>query len=250
MNNELKKIIEYILPSQMQLFTRFNYQKVRGFLDPEMFFVNEFLTSRRRFIDIGANVGIYSYYFLPSFKHIEVFEPMQELTYRLASLKNTHISINPVALSSSSGSLNFYIPIEGGQLLSESASLEPQKKPFQKRLVEVKTLDEYGFEEVDLIKIDVEGHEYDVIKGAEKTIKKSLPVMIIEVEKRHLDKPVDEIFSYIANFGYDGYFLNNKILSSIEDFSCEVHQDPFVNDVRDDRYINNFIFIPKDRKLF
>jgi len=47
--------------------------------------------------------------------------------------------------------------------------------------VEITTLDSYEFDNVDFIKIDVEGYEPKVLAGAEKTIKKHWPVMCVEI---------------------------------------------------------------------
>ena len=49
--------------------------------------------------------------------------------------------------------------------------------------VEARTIDSFGFSEVSLIKIDVEGHEAEVLHGAEKTISAFHPVIIVEISK-------------------------------------------------------------------
>ena len=54
------------------------------------------------------------------------------------------------------------------------------RKEGTERIVQQKTLDSYNFKTVDLIKIDVEGHEFRVLKGGENTIKKYSPIIIIE----------------------------------------------------------------------
>ena len=46
--------------------------------------------------------------------------------------------------------------------------------------IPMKTLDSYEFSDVDLIKIDVEGYELQVVKGAAKTIAQSRPIIILE----------------------------------------------------------------------
>ena len=47
--------------------------------------------------------------------------------------------------------------------------------------VQVQCLDHFEFDSVDLIKIDVEGHEHDVLQGARKTIKQHWPLLVVEM---------------------------------------------------------------------
>jgi FkbM family methyltransferase len=242
----LKNVVKTIFPRHLQLWLSYNQNKLRGTLDPEMLYVERILTKRRRFLDIGANVGIYSFHFSSTFAQVDAYEPISEITYRLRDMGRESIHTHSVALSNGSGDLNFYIPIRDGNAVPGLASLEMRDKPYEERLVKVKRLDDYVFEDVDLIKIDVEGHESSVIKGAIQTIQKTFPILIVEIEQRHISKPIDEVFSLITEIGYDGYFLKNDELISIEKFSYSIHQEPFLSCVNDDAYINNFIFLRSD----
>lgn len=60
--------------------------------------------------------------------------------------------------------------------------------------IEMKLLDSYKFDEVDIIKIDVEGSELWVLQGAEKTIKKHQPMVQVELRESHCKK-----FNYKPN---------------------------------------------------
>jgi FkbM family methyltransferase len=78
---------------------------------------------------------------------------------------------------------------------------------------EARTIDSFGFSDVSLIKIDVEGHEASVLKGAEKTIMTHHPVIFIEVWDKNLGviRPMLEklgyslrqirTIEYVATFG-------------------------------------------------
>ena len=63
MNQILKNITEKILPHRYQLDLRYFYLKKTNKLDEEMFYVSKLLKKKRRFLDIGSNVGIYSFHF-------------------------------------------------------------------------------------------------------------------------------------------------------------------------------------------
>ncbi len=235
-----KKLTEMILPKRIQLPIRYQYHKLMGNLDSEMLFVDKLLSQRRRFIDIGSNGGIYSFHFSSSFNIVEAFEPRDEITYRIKSLGKNSVVVHNVALSSMEGDSKFFVPLRD----SSSASIETREGPCEERLIKVKRLDDYDFRDVDLIKVDVEGHEESVLAGGVRTIEINRPVLIVEIEQRHIKKPIEEVFRKILSLGYDGFYLQNGDLKSIDSFACAVHQEPFLADVIDRRYVNNFIFTP------
>jgi len=76
--------------------------------------------------------------------------------------------------------------------------------------VELRTIDSFGFRNVSLIKIDVEGYEKYVIEGARKTIQKYHPVLIVEIgggvnyEKapRSIKARIDRVKDKIVKLGY------------------------------------------------
>lgn len=76
--------------------------------------------------------------------------------------------------------------------------------------VELRTIDGFGFGDVSLVKIDVEGFEAEVLKGAAETIRRCRPVLIIEITRAHhydeLDAKekarVDESRRLVRELGY------------------------------------------------
>lgn len=242
--NLSKKIFESCIPRSKQLFFRFAWNYLKSGLDEEMFYLNKLIKKHRRFLDIGANVGLYSYYFSRKFEVVEAFEPLPELTYRLQPFSKK-IHVHNVALSNLNGSLDFYIPKHRNILQPPLASLEPRGGDFEKRIVDVVNLDSYQFQDVDLIKIDVEGHEFKVLEGGVETIGKCKPIIIVEIEQRHIAVNINVVFDYVLQLGYDGFFLNKGSLNPLRLFSYSIHQEPYLNNVYDKRYINNFIFLPK-----
>ena len=95
----LKQLIEIIIPRKYHLQVRFIWQKLSKKIDPEMLFVEKILTNKRGFVDIGANVGIYTYYFSTKFSAINAFEPLEDITYRIRSLNRDNIRVHHNALS-------------------------------------------------------------------------------------------------------------------------------------------------------
>lgn len=239
----IKTKIKNLIPAKWYLMFYFNWLKKTNRLDKEMLFIRKLLRSERKFIDIGANIGIYSYYFSKYFNKIEAFEPLPSVTEPLRLSLRSNVAIHNIALSNDFGKLQLYVPLHNNIEVPGLASLEVRKKPFHMYTVDVMKLDDFGFSDVDLIKIDVEGHEYQVIEGAYHTIKKYRPVIIVEVEQRHLKIDMSTVFNLLLSYGYSGFFLKNKRLIEITKFSYEAHQKPFLNNRKKNFYINNFIFI-------
>jgi FkbM family methyltransferase len=241
----IKRIAEVLVPKKYHLVIRFWYLRLFLKLDPEMFYVKKLLESKKRFIDIGSNIGMYSYYFSRSFSNIDAFEPIPEITYRLKALKSNEIKIHEIALSDSNSQLDIYIPVVNGKPLNALASLEKRSGDVIKQNVEVRSLDSYKYADVDLIKIDVEGHEKSVLLGAEETINKCRPILIIEIEQRHICFNISQVFDIVLSFNYDGYFIRNNRMEPLSSFNYKRDQAPYKNNVKDKNYINNFIFISR-----
>ena len=69
---------------------------------------------------------------------------------------------------------------------------------------------------IGFIKIDVEGHEENVLNGAVKIIKKNKPVLLVEIEEKHSKKNVKETINFINSLGYKSYYLTNLNLVSTD----------------------------------
>jgi len=245
----LKKITS-LLPYQYQNFIRYHYSKKLNKLDAEMLYVSKLLKSKRRFLDIGANDGIYSLHFKRSFQNIDAFEPVKEITCKIEAIQNESFRVHNIALSNTKGKLKFYIPVSPKGILAPNlASLEERDDNCEIRIVNVNTVDSYDFDDVDLIKIDVEGHEKSVIEGAHKTIKKTMPILIVEIEQRHIKQEIDEIFQSILNYNYNGFFIQNGSLISLNEFSYDLNQKPYLENELAAEYVNNFIFIPNSKNI-
>ena len=75
-------------------------------------------------------------------------------------------------------------------------------------------------------------------------IRKNMPILIVEIEQRHLKKQIEEVFQSILNLNYNGFFLQNGNLTPINKFNYDLHQKLHINNVTSHQYINNFIFLP------
>jgi len=241
----LQKIIEKILPKKYHLPLYFFYFKFRKYLEPEMFIVENLIESNYRFLDIGANLGIYSYYFRNKFKFINSFEPLKEVSNGLKALNLKNIRVHNTAISNQEGTRILHVPMLLGNPSPGLASLEKRDGLCKEHIVKVETIDSFSFDDVSLIKIDVEGHELSVLRGSIETIKRCRPIILVEIEQRHIKQDIKDVFSEFLNLNYNGFFLKRNKLISISKFDCKKHQKLFLKNPLDNIYINNFIFSPK-----
>lgn len=251
MSKNLKTLFRDLLPMRYQVPTKYWYGWVRRSLEVEMRFLELIVQNNDRVIDIGGNRGIYAYQLWRRGAKVEVFEPNPSC-YRILEAWATdkpNVNVHAVALSSRAGAANLHIPIDGSGVEHDaSASIEHSGFAHARdQLVPLQTLDSYQFEDVSLIKIDVEGHEYSVIEGAAKTIASSRPALLIEIEQRHIDRPIGEVFEKILEFGYQGFFMGMQKLTSLENFDVARHQSMENFGTAKDPYINNFLFLHRAR---
>jgi len=140
------------------------------------------------------------------------FEPLSynieklEENVKLNGLGDRVVSF-PHGLSSTdrSSNLHFYPSNRG------AAGTESKDVPFyankKKERCEFKKLDKVQVEsdDISLIKIDVEGHEINVLEGGEETIKRHKPDILIELHPTVLKKQnrsIKELLTYLSEYGY------------------------------------------------
>jgi FkbM family methyltransferase len=143
-------------------------------------------------IDIGANFGLYSWHLAKLYSEVVAFEPNPEVAKSLIGAQLTNVRLIHEGVSSAHGEAQLCIPFLNGHMLAGWASLDPNNLPGADRLIQLpirlNSLDSHQFDNVRFIKIDVEGHEIEVLKGAEKTIRSCKPHMIIETQDEHLEE--------------------------------------------------------------
>lgn len=212
------------------------------------------LTALRRHIrngdivcDVGANKGSYIYWLARwcGAGRVIAFEPQPFLARRLSdicsALRLRNVVVEPKAVYSIDGSLDLFVP-EGHQ---PGASLLQPSAEFTTVKVPTITLDSYFGEtpRVAALKIDVEGAEFHVLKGAEGILRRWRPMILVECESRHLSCSIDDVFAYLRSLGYRGRFIRGDKILPLEDFDPAVHQRQEGEWFwKQPGYCNNFIF--------
>ncbi len=206
-------------------------------------------------IDVGANKGSY----LPALAGtvpqgtVFAFEPQPPLARYLSRLTTAcglqNVQVVHAGCSDAAGVLPLAIP--GDADTSPGASFAPavaQREQCRFVDVSVVRLDDFFATEtrrVAGLKIDVEGHELAVLRGAAGVVAQHRPTIVCECEQRHLaDARVDDLFALLAGWGYAGWFSDNRRLHPVSNFDATVHQ-PTQGERFWDRadYFNNFVFV-------
>lgn len=198
--------------------------------DNELFNINKFLIKKGNAIDIGCNRGLYSYALSKEkkIKDIFSFEPNKSILKDLYDYNAQNIKIFNFALSDVSKSQSLIIPyfknfeLDGFATLNRKIYYNKKFRKFRKIKVKTKKLDSFNFKNISFIKIDVEGHEINLLNGSKATFKLNKPDCLIEVKKGNLPK-VKKFFESIDSkyycvpkkkfafkFSRENYFFSRK----------------------------------------
>ena len=244
----IKTKIRDSIPKRLQVPLKYWYSKFSGELEEEMILLPKLLTRTGRVVDVGANRGVYAYPMAKLSSYVELFEPNPYCSVVLNCFASTrlNVTVHTVALSDRQGFADLQVPVDAaGVEHDSSATIEKiASDDFRAHRVKLTTLDSFEFRNVEFIKIDVEGHESRVLAGAAETIKSQMPALLIEVEQRHCERPIEDVFKQVRGLGYEGFFLEGgRTLRSLSDFDPLRHQAISNLGGRRGSYINNFLFL-------
>lgn len=132
-------------------------------------------------VDIGANIGNHSLFFAQYFSEVWAFEPHPRTFQLLALNAQLTSKVRPFALGLSDSPGTAWIDLPAGNAGMASVSEAPAQGRWPCTL---STLDEQwqlaGSPPVSLIKIDVEGHEARVLRGAAQLLRSEQPIVLLE----------------------------------------------------------------------
>ncbi len=210
---------------------QFNPEKSAGWLysvpytgtfeEKETEYVRRAIQSDWVCIDIGACFGWYSVLFsqvVGEAGQVHAFEPVPD--NRECLLENlklngiSNVKVNTFALGEKENTTKIYVPVDG-----VSGSLKAHAKLKDCKIIDinVSTLDKYvidnGLNRIDFIKADIEGAEFLMLKGAEDTLRKYRPMLMLEVQAhstRLFGYEPENLFKWLRNIGYRAYYVNTK----------------------------------------
>jgi FkbM family methyltransferase len=172
--------------------------------DVNLIKIKPYLKGIKNVIDIGANLGTFPILYSQEMKytHFFCFEPTKDISNHASNnLNNANINhtMYNVALSNFNGKAGLLH--HGNHQQNKLTLLKTDNE------IEVRTLDSYAFQDVSLIKIDVEGHEMEVLEGSIKTINSNRPIIILEY---HPEADSDSILKFIDEIEYTTHHLENN----------------------------------------
>lgn len=220
------------------------------FGEDELRFVQRFCSSDKDALDVGANIGTYSYFMRKFSKRVYAYEPNPELSAALVT-RFPDVTVRRAAVSEHRCELTLRIPVRNGRQYHELASVA---QSFAKEastieyMVECVSIDDENHQNVGFIKIDVEQHELAVLRGAMDTVRRCRPVIMTEVSPLLYDSGLQDVFSFVTDESYEGWFRFNKRYYPLASYSREIH-------AREENWGgpmfmgNNLIFSPRETQL-
>ena len=192
-----------LAPTNVYLLPQVNldYYVKNGLFECQLIeWCKQFCSKDKAFLDIGAHSGTYTISLADCAKVVYSFEP-QKMTYyslcgSVALSGKENVSCLQVGLGSpeqvGKQTLKIVSNDGGGSSLHSATGI------LREETIEIKTLDEYGLENIGFVKMDVEENELFVLKGALETIRKNKwPTILFESNFENV-----ELFDYIRSIGY------------------------------------------------
>lgn len=200
---------------------------------PMMDFVDSVIDRANVSLDVGANIGITSIWLAAKSKKVYCFEPEPEnrrrFTANIAANNINNVQLFSEALSDRKGVLDLYIHASYGH---HSLGNVKTSKVLKKIPVKINTIDcfcaEKKIKSIDILKIDVEGFEYEVLAGASRMLeRRKINCVVFEVSKiplQSLNKSADAIFRILEAHGFAIFGLDGKLADPVKVADAE-HAD-------------------------
>jgi FkbM family methyltransferase len=158
------------------------------------------LPNKRTFVDVGANVGIWSFPMIGKFSKIIGYEPSKQNIECLNANITDGIEIRTKALADFVGEADFH---QAGKNCGDGKLCRPGAKSSY--TVPVVRLDDECLTEVDLIKIDVQGWELEVLRGGKELLAQQQPWVIFEV-----NQDIDICCEFMQKLNYETIYIKSK----------------------------------------
>lgn len=172
-------------------------------------------------LDVGAHDGLITLPFarLPA-SRVLAFEPLPPAFARLDAAVSAefgrvppHVTLLPEALGDEAGTITLAMPVLDGVAQEQWASTakdyggyDPARIAVSRFTVPVRRLDDLGLTDLTHVKLDAEGAEYAVLRGARETLLRCRPVLTIEIEERHKEGSTWAVPAFLDALGYDTLF--------------------------------------------
>ncbi|HEX5655216.1 MAG TPA: FkbM family methyltransferase [Chitinophagaceae bacterium] len=179
--------------------------------------IDKYIEPGMHVVDVGAHIGLMSVIFAHKTGvkgKVYAFEPTPssfELLQKTIALNHSNSIIRPenAALGEQSGETSFFISEHRADNSNSLVDNNRQDRLEQRIRVKLYSIDDYvnqeKIEKIDFIKIDAEGAELSVLRGALKTLQRFQPNMILALHPegiRNFGHNLEDIWDFITGRGY------------------------------------------------
>ena len=209
-------------------------------------------------LDVGAHDGAFTLPFagLPG-SRVLAFEPLPAAFARLRAAAGAlpNVTLHQAALGDATGEVTLSLPVVDGVANEQWASTAKgyaghgARVAEQRFAVPLRRLDEFGLTDLTAVKLDAEGAEYEVLRGAAETLRRCRPVLSVEIEERHRPGSTHAVPAFLDALGYDGFWEHWGDWRPMAGFDRATMQvaspDPTVF-AASDPYFFVFYFLPRE----
>ncbi len=166
----------------------------------------------RTAIDVGANRGNYTFFLSRLAAHTVAYEPAPPMALFLRQAKLPRVEVREAGVSNVAGQSMYYVQLNAkGKPQYNIGHLGGGHPPGMTGVefsVKIVRLDDEDIPDVGFIKIDVEGHEWEVIDGARETLTRCRPNLIVEILEGRGEREVvkkNKTVKLLGGMGYAPY---------------------------------------------
>jgi FkbM family methyltransferase len=203
-------------------------------------------------VDVGAWYGPWTRRLSRRVDSVVAFEANPKVAGVLRATAPPNAVVHAVAVSDRDGE-TLDLAVSGRRGREGRSSVASHLGTYVDRVtVPTRRLDSYGLKDVRILKIDVEGHELAVLRGAQALLDRDHPVLVVELEARHGE--VGPAMEMLGSIGYRSFVLSEGSWRQVEPEELARRQraaleggrrDGYIASAfrRSDSYVNNVIFV-------